>query len=181
MNINENQYSLTGLVKIYDAETNELVYETHNMIVESGRKLILKAIFNKSALDPAKFKKYYETNNEALTTPNMAYSNIQSNVSETMAAIATTSGSTVTYNQTTVTTPGSATQTTYTDTVNENGICMEMHFKIAKATNVMEPVTAIGLLYNTSGSNYTLFSRAAIDPVFMRPDRVYICHYTLYF
>mgnify|MGYP003301991246 CR=1 FL=1 len=45
MNINENRYTPVGKVQIVDAETNEVVYETHNMIVESGRKLINQAIF----------------------------------------------------------------------------------------------------------------------------------------
>ena len=42
--ITQDIFKPIGLVKIYDEETGELLCETHNMIVESGRRLILKSI-----------------------------------------------------------------------------------------------------------------------------------------
>jgi hypothetical protein len=46
-----------------------------------------------------------------------------------------------------------------------------------------EPIYAIGLVYckDTAGTPDTLFSRATFDPVYMRKNRTYIVHYTIYF
>lgn len=55
--------------------------------------------------------------------------------------------------------------------------------KLNGSTADYDPIYAIGLTYDKDGDNVpdTLFSRAAFDPVYMRKNRTYIVHYTIYF
>ena len=49
--LKEKSYVPQGIIQIYDIESKEKIYETHNMIVGSGRSLISNAIFcNKTML-----------------------------------------------------------------------------------------------------------------------------------
>ena len=68
MNINEEKYTPVGLVEVEDLETGEIVYKTHNMIVQEGREKILKVLFNEQNVS---FSKFFEIDHRNLTVPNM--------------------------------------------------------------------------------------------------------------
>lgn len=185
MNINEEKYIPNGVVEIIDAETGEKVYETHNMIVQSGRKLILGAIFNsaETAFNTTKFKKFLEKQNADLTTPTMSYSDISSNllddsdiINRTIKTQATEqnidnltslleSGKTINLNK-------------LYDKFDINNLCMVMTFGVdfSSTSSQYSYITAVGLTYEQ-----TLFSRANINPVYMRNGRKYVIRYTMYF
>lgn len=185
MNINEEKYIPNGVVEIIDAETGEKVYETHNMIVQSGRQLILGAIFNSAgtAFDTTKFKKFLEKQNADLTTPTMSYSDISSNllndsdiINPNIKTQATDqnidnltslleSGKTIDLNK-------------LYDKFDTNNLCMVMTFGVdfSSTSSQYSYITAVGLTYEQ-----TLFSRANINPVYMRNGRKYVIRYTMYF
>lgn len=146
---NCEKFTPIGIVEIYDAETGELVYKTHNMIVKSGRSLILNAVFGGASLKKAKFSKFYESgslDNSVLTTADMALP--ENIVSEA-------------FND--------------NDVLDSDNLCMKINLEIKNSAKTV-PISAIGTSYDGK-----LFSRAAIDPVYMRPNRTYKCTYTMYF
>ena len=230
MTINETKYSPIGLVQVEEVETGKIVYETHNMIVESGRNRIVHSLFpadnNATDYTAGNLYKFYERNHRNLTVPNMtiettvtdastqcAKSDIiyddgeDNNLSEIVLStktydisghtdgrklyIRTTDGDTVTdeewsgvsYNPNNGDEQLQDNQSlvikfvdTYSSTNRIIHICCnDVHASAGRA------ITAVGLLYFIGGQTMTLFSRAAIDPIFMRPGRHYIMHYTLHF
>lgn len=163
------KYTLNGVVNIIDTKTNEIVYTTHNMIVATGRELILNAVFNGTSLSLSNFKKFYETTSTtSLTKPEDTYDGKKSNIGDNIVDIDST---------------GTEIETkTYKDEIDTTNLCMKLYLDIqSKASNtITSPITAIGLLY-TNGNSKILFSRAAIDPVYMQPNREYVVDYKIYF
>lgn len=186
MNINEEKYIPNGVVEIIDAETGEKVYETHNMIVQSGRQLILGAIFNSSgtAFNTTNFKKFLEKQNADLTTPTMSYSDISSNLLNDSDIINRTINTTINQDQnidnlTSLLESGKTIDLNKLyDKFDTNNLCMVMTFGVdfSSTSSQYSYITAVGLTYGQ-----TLFSRANINPVYMRNGRKYVIRYTMYF
>ena len=177
-----------GLVEIVDCESGECVYKTHNMIVDTGRQLILNALFKSGGeiLKQANFIKYAEKNNQTITTPEFVYINDKVNSSNVPYSVRESNILTDGIQNTSINTTTAITgpnETTYTDKLDAENIKIELHFKIAyeKGNATYLPITSIGLLYKKDDGTKVLFSRAAIDPVYMRYGRTYIVHYTIYF
>ena len=238
MQINEEKYIPCGIVEIEDIDTGEIVYKTHNMIVEQGRKKILDQMFpeNGTSNSYTSCFKFFETNHRDLTVPNMTIvqsgsvtdASTQCNITDmtidgtdgNLSEIVLDSKSyeienedgrvlckrTTNGNTATDTVIGNTTGTHYpvltganpdspladneqlvikfTDNQdNTNGrINYVFHICCSKQdeNNPKKAITAIGLAFK-DGDVWKLFSRAAIDPVFMRPGRRYVMHYTLHF
>ena len=73
----------------------------------------------------------------------------------------------------------------FTDTLDTSNMCKIFHICCSHpdANNPVQALSSVGLLIKKSESGVVndLFSRATIDPVFMRPGRRYVMHYTLHF
>lgn len=172
-----------GEIVIKDFETGEIVYQTHNMIVEEGRKLIYEKVF--SINDFSDFYPYFETiGNQINTSP--------SSISITDI-----------YDKILVVVPE-------LDNSN-NELNKKFSFKLTSAmvtTSSTNPIiTQIGLIVTNNGLNgltpddennprvYTidsnptelannaikLFSRAPIDEFYLRVGRTYEVDYTIKF
>ena len=181
MEIKETKYSPIGVVTIYDCETHEKIFETHNMIVGTGRELIIKAIFGNSSLASSNFKMFYDSNNR-LTTDSLKYDDlIKKDVENKITSLAyfNIDGKLGTW-----TDESYSTFTEFsgpvTDTDNDNNkyyINIDGKVELSSAFTVY----GIGLIYSPDENTNTLFSRAYIDPVYLRNGRTYLVNYKIYF
>lgn len=180
MEITETKYSPTGVVTIYDYDTHEKIFETHNMIVGTGRELIINAIFGNSSLDKSKFKMFYDSNNR-LTTDSLKYNYlIKKDVEDKITSLAyfNTDGKLGTWTE-----PYSDSEFTefsgpVTDPDN-NKYYINIDGKVELSSAFT--VYGIGLIYSKDANNNILFSRAYIDPVYLRNGRTYLVNYKIYF
>lgn len=195
--LTEKSYVPQGIIQIYDIESKEKIYETHNMIVGSGRSLISNAIFCNKPIDPSKFIMFFDNYSgptifsmtmDFLKTNNIIKYPIDNSGNEVTRLghyreIASENGD-VEYDFNTYYTYGNQTS----DIQNISAVNNEYPVKIdgiikydTADTNNNIIITGIGIEYKESEDSSILFSRAYIDPVYMRPGRKYLVHYTLYF
>lgn len=194
-----DEYKPVGLVEVIDADTKETVYKTHNMIVKSGRTLILNSIFSGQPIDFRKFTKYLEKSNNNITIPDMTYKATQSNSDSQQNYVFGSSllspiiNEPININATdqdieTLTNLDNKDNkvidlTKLYDKVDVDNTCMVLTFGVdlSNVTSGYSEITSIGLIYNETDSDKILFSRANINPVYMRYGRRYVVKYTIYF
>ena len=74
-----------------------------------------------------------------------------------------------------------------TVTVTDEFEPLQMHLNIVVKNAGSKQITALGLVYKnddveiSDNTDFILFSRAVVDPVYMRAGRTYVIHYTIYF
>ena len=194
-----DEYKPVGLVEVIDADTKETVYKTHNMIVKSGRTLILNSLFNGQPIDFSKFTKYLEKSNNNITIPDMTYKATQSNSDSQQDYVFGSSLLSPIINESIHTEATDQDIDTLTnldnkdnkvidltklyDKVDVDNTCMVLTFGVdlSNVTSGYSEITSIGLIYNKTANNKILFSRANINPVYMRYGRRYVVKYTIYF
>jgi hypothetical protein len=86
----EETYSAHGHVTITDCQTGETLVDKDNMIVATGRELIMNAVFGGSSTDPVlkqgNFKVFVEKNDTAATVSTLTYDSIKGNIANSGAA-----------------------------------------------------------------------------------------------
>lgn len=193
-------FNLHTKITIYDLETHEKIYETHNMITGEGRSLIANSIFGNVTMNPEKFRIYFD-NKDLITTFDTNISKIvnggkiifsNNDNCKSIGYFGTTEG-------------GDLDLSTYNKYTRSNSIASsssnEYPIKIDGIISNSDKnfiIYGIGLLYDTTpdtgsnklidqteltadNTNYKMFSRAYIEPVYINPNRVYAVHYELYF
>ena len=179
MEIKETKYSPIGVITIYDCDTHEKIFETHNMIVGTGRELIIKAIFGNSGLDSSKFKMFYDSNNR-LTTDSLKYDDlIKKDVENKITSLAyfNTDGKLGTWTDESYSTFTNFNSPEIDTGNNKYYINIDGKVELSSAFTVY----GIGLIYNPDTNTNILFSRAYIDPVYLRNGRTYLVNYKIYF
>lgn len=165
VSVNDNLgVSPIGIVRLYDNDGN-LILETHNMVVKSGREIIFKLF------------KHFVCGIDDTTDYN---GEILVNFSYTSKGVKTVSELTLSDIETDSTNSISASPSITIDDTNLN-----IKFKVSVAgNNTFMKFNQIYLTYvkkDDTESNKTLFSRVAIDPVFIGSNGNYDLEYTLYF
>lgn len=182
MEIKEAKYSPIGIVTIYDCKSHEKIFETHNMIVGTGRELIIKAIFGNSSLSSSNFKMFYDSNNR-LTTDSLKYDNlIENDVEGKITSLAYFNIDGESDGKL-----GTWTEPSYSEFIDFSGPTTDNNKYYINIDGKVElssafTVYGIGLIYyNPNTKTNTLFSRAYIDPVYLRNGRTYLVNYKIYF
>jgi ABC-type sulfate/molybdate transport systems ATPase subunit len=163
----EETYSAHGHVTITDCQTGETLVDKDNMIVATGRELIMNAVFGQTTsqvLTQSNFRIFVEANDTKATTAEMTCANLN------IVGISTTGDTIgVALNPNSSDTEPNTAQLTYT-------------YKI-EAGKANQYVTAVGIIYQTDGTAGTniLFSRVMFDPIYMRATRTYKITYKVKF
>lgn len=180
-------YSPKGFVRFYD-NNGQVIFEKHNMIVNTGRKLIFDmfckqfGLTTSNSTDPTGFNNLYivlsQDSTGSQTIATTRYNDIASNeekypdsndkISKTIAVNASDiNGYTIDVDTRTITFKISI-------SVDDDLLLNHEFFKFNQ----------IYVYYtnsNNSDANRTLFSRVAMDPVFLSQGTTYELEYTYYF
>jgi hypothetical protein len=194
---NFEKYTPSGEIIITDNSSGKVILKTHNIIVQSGRILIGQAVFATSAsqiLIPTNFHMFFEKDNNIMTTPETSLSDINSNVyTETFYTGATTTSGLSANEDIDVhlATWASGSGYTYLDQtkepVQDSTTLMYTFTRTVQAKSDYLKIVAIGMYYGTLDStgqpstDSTLFSRAIIDPRYLRNANTYTIKYNFYF
>lgn len=191
--INKDSFNIHSKINFYDFYTHELIYSTHNMIVGTGRSMILKAIFggnSEDAIDPTKFKIFFD-DRDSVTTESFTINTILNNGANHIFLSTDTNATSIgKYMQEDENTykfvlNNSETEKNQCLTINttNNEYYITINGIIEKSNSNI--IYGLGLIYGTgdtvNSSSYTLFSRAYIDPVYLRKSRKYMVEYIMYF
>ena len=173
--IKKNSCTPAGIIRIYDKDGN-LVIEKHNMIVKSGRKLIFNSFLQKifSSTD-------LTTNGIAQLSDNQF--DLKANFSYLANPIKTTES--LTLDQIQVAEGASGDNNVIRKeldpeiTIDADSLSIKLTASFA-GTETFTKFNQIYLTYVDSSTS-TLFSRVALDPVYIGSDGTYTLTYTIYF
>lgn len=162
LNYNKPCAPVEGHICIYD-EQNNIILETHNNVVLSGRQLLYKLFINainKTTPKSTDFKINLSYLSDPVETKNnLTYTNINETASDIFSA--------------------AINNTNYDSDVNNLSITFNVTINNTSESNITK-FNQIYISYNTDGVE-TLFSRAVIDPVYLGASASYTLKYTLYF
>lgn len=174
-----------GRIRIVDDVSGKVLVDTHNMIVESGRRLIGAAVFDptesKDILSPDNFTMFFESGDTLITKATMTYHDIKDNI---------LTGSVLSITDKNID-AGNTCQVKYDVTNNY------YYFKKKiQPVNDYLKISYLGTLYDGSASGLSsimtsigitadlatiLFSRAMINPQYLRNTHTYTVTYLFYF
>lgn len=177
-----SNYTPTGIIRLYDKDGN-LIVEKHNMIVKTGRDLIYKCFLVNA------FSSAFLAGNDINFELQQRYS-LSVNFSYIQeGSVKTTEG--LTYEM--IKNAESTTQTNDSVIIRKTLVptveldANELTLKLTASFNGSDTFTKFNQIYLTYGveNNNTipqqLFSRVALDPVFIGADGTYTLKYTIYF
>lgn len=177
-----SNYTPTGIIRLYDKDGN-LIVEKHNMIVKTGRDLIYKCFLVNA------FSSTFLAGNDVNFELQQRYS-LSVNFSYIQeGSVKTTEG--LTYEM--IKNAESTTQNNDSVIVRKTLVptveldANELTLKLTASFNGSDTFTKFNQIYLTYGveNNNTipqqLFSRVALDPVFIGADGTYTLKYTIYF
>lgn len=161
-----------GIVKLYD-ENGNLLMTTHNLIVFSGRKIIMDAFRKLLNLGDTStitegnslYFNFGYTGNSIITSSDLTYKDVKPSNSD--------SGFFYQVNVSDSSLP-------LTITEESNELCLSFTITIT-GSETFQKFDEIFLSYGTNDSDQTLFSRVAMDPVFLGVNDTYSLKYSIYF
>lgn len=151
------EFKPRGHITITNDNTGEIVLDTHNLIVLSGRKLIAEAVFNGTGLSTTNFSMFFQSNTNVQNTAETVYDDISDDL------ITGNVEDMLTYTAESPVYVGTAPKCTF-------------QVKLSPLSNYYK-INSVGLLVNGN----TLFSRAIITPRHLKYGYTYTCKYEIYF